>query len=57
VTKTDIRGKIIVTILAKDPSRAGTYHVPGNMMRVLTVPNAKVSTVAQVIEDALFGEE
>jgi len=48
----DEPGRIVIAI----QRRVGKTSAKGNISRVFTVPDAKVSEVAAVIEHALFGD-
>ena len=55
--KKDETGKIRVIIYLIDEATSHNSHKKGNISRSFSVADAKVSEVADCIENALFGEK
>lgn len=54
---TDDVGKVFVKIDLECPERGGHRHKKGNIIRTITIKDAKVSDVADAIDAALFPED
>lgn len=52
----DDPGDVRIVVALIDPVRRGGYSKPGNILRTLTVRNAKVSEVHGMIERLLFND-
>lgn len=54
VNKSDLEGRVNVTIRLLDPSGANSKPLKGNLSKSLTIDKTKVSEVFEAIEKALF---